>query len=142
MFSNILVAVDGSEASQKAVDWVKQSYSELTHTKFTFIYVYQPYMPVAGPGIYPAAMIYQPVEIKDEDTPSYQAWNEFSDKERVFFKNMEGNPSDVICKEAVSGKYDLIVMGSEGHGLVSSVLLGSVSAKVLHHAQCSVLIVR
>lgn len=142
MFNKILVAVDGSEASNKAVEWARKTYIELPEAQFTFLHVYQPYIPVVGAdGYIPIA--YDPVNLQiPEDTPSFQAWSQFPAKERVDYANLLGNAADVICKEAQAGGYDLIVMGAEGHGLVSSVLLGSVSGKVLHLAKCSVLIVR
>jgi len=39
-------------------------------------------------------------------------------------------------------KVDLIVMGSRGLGRFQRLLLGSVSEGVLHHAHCSILVVR
>ena len=45
-------------------------------------------------------------------------------------------------KEAKEGDYDLIVMGSRGQGAFSKALLGSVSKKVLNHAEKNVLIVK
>jgi nucleotide-binding universal stress UspA family protein len=36
---------------------------------------------------------------------------------------------------------DLIVVGSRGHGVGRRLLLGSISTKVAHHADCSVMIV-
>ncbi|MGO0062750.1 universal stress protein [Brevibacillus fluminis] len=141
MFTNILVAVDGSETSQKAVEWAKKTHEALPEAKITFVHVFQPFVPViAG---YPAAVIPQPQDVlSPEETPSYQAWAQFEDKSRVAYRNILGGAAEEICNEAEAKACDLIVVGSVGHGLVSSVLLGSVSAKVLHHAKCSVLIVR
>jgi len=53
-----------------------------------------------------------------------------------------GHPVEEITKAAKSRDVDLIVMGSRGMGTLSSLLLGSVSDGVLHHAHCPVLIVR
>ncbi len=141
MFRHILIAVDGSDASQKAVDWAKRTYAELPQSQFTFVHVQLPLTPfTAG---YPGVIAYPPTELPTlEEDPAYIAWDAFDDKDRVRYERVGGNPSDEILKIAEEQNVDLIVLGSEGHGLVSSVLLGSVSAKVLHHAKRSVLIVR
>ncbi|PET52319.1 universal stress protein UspA [Bacillus sp. AFS029533] len=53
-----------------------------------------------------------------------------------------GDPAEMICKKAKEGDYDLIVMGSRGLSLFSELLLGSVSHKVVQHANCAVMIVK
>jgi nucleotide-binding universal stress UspA family protein len=51
---------------------------------------------------------------------------------------VEGPPWIKIVEEADNGDYDLIVVGSEGKG----VLLGSVAEKVVRDASCPVLVVK
>jgi nucleotide-binding universal stress UspA family protein len=53
-----------------------------------------------------------------------------------------GSPADEIVHIADAIGANLIVLGSRGHGEMRSVLLGSVSERVLHHAHCPVMIVR
>ena len=55
---------------------------------------------------------------------------------------IQGSPAQVIVDEAESWGADLIVMGSRGLGVWKRLLLGSVSNAVVHHAQCSVEVVR
>ena len=55
---------------------------------------------------------------------------------------IEGPPREVIVEEAERWGADLIIMGSRGLGAWSRLLLGSVSSAVIHHAKCSVEIVR
>jgi nucleotide-binding universal stress UspA family protein len=55
---------------------------------------------------------------------------------------VEGPPALAILRAAEEGHYDLIVLGSRGHGQLAGLLLGSVSAVVARHARCPVLIVR
>ena len=49
-----------------------------------------------------------------------------------------GDPADVITRFAHTQGVDLIMMPSHGYGPFRSLLLGSVTAKVLHDAQCPV----
>lgn len=53
-----------------------------------------------------------------------------------------GDPARMILEVAEEQGVDLIVMGTRGVSAVERWLVGSVSSKVLHHAHCSVLIVR
>lgn len=55
---------------------------------------------------------------------------------------IEGAPGQAIVEEAERWGADLIVMGSRGLGTWNRLLLGSVSSNVVHHAKCSVEIVR
>lgn len=54
----------------------------------------------------------------------------------------DGSPADEIVHAARDLHVELIVLGSRGWGTVRSVLLGSVSERVLHLAHCPVLVVR
>lgn len=55
---------------------------------------------------------------------------------------LQGSPKQVIVEEAETWNADLIVMGSRGLGAWNRLLLGSVSDSVVHHAKCSVEVVR
>jgi nucleotide-binding universal stress UspA family protein len=55
---------------------------------------------------------------------------------------IQGPPRQVIVDEAENWGADLIVMGSRGLGAWNRLVLGSVSSAVVHHAKCSVEIVR
>jgi nucleotide-binding universal stress UspA family protein len=53
-----------------------------------------------------------------------------------------GNPAEKIMKMASQQQADLIVMGAKGLTDIDRFLLGSVSTRVVQHADCSVLVVR
>jgi nucleotide-binding universal stress UspA family protein len=61
---------------------------------------------------------------------------------KVTSEIIQGPPRQVIVDEAEEWGADLIVMGSRGLGAWNRLLLGSVSSAVIHHAKCSVEIVR
>jgi nucleotide-binding universal stress UspA family protein len=53
-----------------------------------------------------------------------------------------GDPAEEIMKVAAKQHADVIVMGNKGLGTIDRVLLGSVSMQVLQYAHCPVLVVR
>jgi len=52
------------------------------------------------------------------------------------------SPADSIVNYAAQNGVGLIVMGSRGKKGLEKFLLGSVAAKVVAHAPCSVLVIR
>ena len=52
------------------------------------------------------------------------------------FVAKQGPPADVIAALADKGKYDLLLLGSHGHGVLGNLVMGSVATKVV--AQCGV----
>jgi nucleotide-binding universal stress UspA family protein len=55
---------------------------------------------------------------------------------------LAGRPASVIVDRAEASRAELVVVGSRGLGPLKSMLLGSVSAEVVDHAPCPVLVVR
>ncbi|HEX6129806.1 MAG TPA: universal stress protein [Candidatus Limnocylindria bacterium] len=55
---------------------------------------------------------------------------------------IRGRPASAIVDEASALQPDLLVVGSRGHGPLASVVMGSVSAEVVDHAPCPVLVAR
>jgi nucleotide-binding universal stress UspA family protein len=53
-----------------------------------------------------------------------------------------GRPADVLLNEADDLRADLLVVGSRGLGVGASALVGSVSAALVDHASCPVLVAR
>lgn len=60
----------------------------------------------------------------------------------VSTETLFGSPERRIVETAEELKADLIIVGSHGYNRWERLLLGSVSDSVVHHAPCSVLIVR
>lgn len=62
--------------------------------------------------------------------------------EEVDSTTLEGEPAKAIVSEAAARECDMIVLGSRGLGALRGMLQGSVSQKVMHHASCTVVVVR
>lgn len=140
MFRNVLVAVDGSPLSDKAVEWAIRTCSECPETCFTFLFVHLPFTAYTVGTFVPPA--YELENVDPKETPAYAAWGRFPDKDRAQYVVKTGRHAEMICATAEEAGHDLIVVGSQGHGLAASVLFGSVSSKVIHHAKCPVLVIR
>jgi nucleotide-binding universal stress UspA family protein len=54
----------------------------------------------------------------------------------------EGDPADVLASEAEQRQADAIFIGARGLGFIESLLLGSVSSRVVRQAYCTVEVVR
>ncbi len=68
----------------------------------------------------------------------------FLSRHHVELKTMikVGPAGEMIAKVAQSGKFDLIVMGTHGHGALGKLVMGSVSTQVLAKCDVPVLLVR
>lgn len=137
----ILVTIDGSDNSERALIEAKKL-GELTDGEITILTITDP-ITMLGHS-YP--------EISEEDSHLLKAAGEYHLEEavkimddfngKVNTKLKSGSPADEILKEAENGNYHLIVMGRRGIGVFSRRILGSVSNKVLNHAQTNVFIVK
>ena len=58
------------------------------------------------------------------------------------FVGKSGVAGDVIAATARAGKFDLLIMGSHGHGAIARLVLGSVASRVLASCETPLLILR
>lgn len=129
--SSLLVCVDGSENSIKALNYALK-FAEKMDSRITLLNVQERRLYESSPKI--AREFGEKILSK--------ALSAIEKKKIKVDKKLEfGTPSDSIVEIAEKGNYDLIVLGSRGLGTVKRFLLGSVSDDVSHKAKCSVLIV-
>jgi nucleotide-binding universal stress UspA family protein len=138
----ILLAVDGSSYTKKMLAYLAthEEFFASSH-QYTLFTVQQPF----------------PARVKSavgtEVTRTYHA----EEAERVLapaFKFLArhglnpasswklGHPGEAISKFAEAGKFDMLVMGSHGHGTLGNLVMGSVATQVLAHCTVPVLLVR
>ena len=138
-FTNVLVAVDGSEGGEKALDCAL-SMCQALGARMTAL---------AVEGKLPAyaASLGEVDEVKREK-------DEFFDgvlaavADEAAARGVEattdlvpGHAAEVITHYARAHGHDLIVLGHRGHFL-GDYLLGSTADRVAHHAHCPVMVVR
>ena len=141
MFKHLLVATDGSShaatAGGHAVDIARTQDARLT-----LVSVWQTYTSWAG--LAPSAPLDEELLAQARaraDKAVEAAAAQVPQTVTLEKRLLDGVPADAILRELERDDYDLVVMGSRGRGGIGSLLLGSVSMNVLHHARVPVLIV-
>jgi nucleotide-binding universal stress UspA family protein len=137
----ILLAVDGSAYTQKMLAYLT-SHQEMLGTghEYTIITV-QPLLPPAR-----AALGKEVVEqyYDEESAKILQPVLEFLKGRGVEAQSIAkvGPIADTIIHAAQDGKFDLIAMGTHGHGALGRLVMGSVSSQVLAGCTIPVLLIR
>ena len=138
MIKNILVPVDGSEGSDKAVSKAL-TMAELYGAKLNFLYVANINQLAINAALSQAIL---EAVTKAGKTILDRAENMVpSGIEKESFSET-GSPAAVILEFEEKLNIDLIVMGSRGLGIVKGILLGSVSQYVIERAKCPVLVIK
>jgi nucleotide-binding universal stress UspA family protein len=146
----ILVATDGSEFSRKAIDKWCELVGKSGPVAVRVVAVYEPQTPAAAEPFAISAEYYQRLDDMARERAKEVADAAVSDlREKCGNADLEitastelGRPAKVILDHANDWKPDLIVVGSHGRGFWGRLTLGSVSDAVVHHANCSVLVVK
>ena len=144
MFKKVLVPVDGSEASKKAVEIARRMMEEGTTKEITILHVLQPsegilYNGMNMPIDYP--QFYEELNSAAQQILT-KAAESIGAQEAVTSLLEYGPPAEIICKLAEQGNYDLIIIGNRGLNKFQRVLMGSVSSKVTTLAHCPVLVIK
>lgn len=138
MFHKILVAVDGSPMSARAIDTavdVAQRYN----AKLCLLHAFPHVSDLLGtPGYERLLEARSLIGQSLLEAARTQIGDQRDDVETQL---LEGPPAQAILRVAEEEKYDLIILGSRGHGQFAGMFLGSVSNTVAQRAHCSVLIV-
>jgi nucleotide-binding universal stress UspA family protein len=148
--SKILVPLDGSEHSDRALDYALDL-AEKYLAEIVLLSVAQPLV-VTGPMFLNQPMMppeSAAIYVKDIETAHEKMLLEALKKAKenkpnltITKKLLNGRPADEIVEFAKIENFDLIVMGSRGIGGIKEFFLGSVSNRVADHAQCPVLLVK
>jgi len=139
---NILLAVDGSPYTKKMLAYLA-AHEEMLGTSHTYTALtVQPQLPPRAR----AALGKEVVDryYQEEGEKVLSTVSKFLGRHQVNAKTMVkvGPAGEMIAKVAQSGKFDLIVMGTHGHGSLGKLVMGSVSTQVLAKCEVPVLLVR
>ena len=141
MFTNILVPVDGSDNSYRALD-AALLLSEKLSSNVTVLHVMEQ-LPITHIGS--EKLLSELLEAyKKENQDILSKCSEIATQKGLTIKTflLQGNPASVILDHSKKEKFDLLIMGSRGMGKFKELILGSVSGKIVHHSPCAVLLIR
>ena len=139
MFERIVVAIDGSEEAAKAMVIacdLAQKYSSELHL------VHSPQLETTAIAVGSGAVVIEPTEEQIAEA-GHKVMDDAIEQAKslgcAHVKRVIGNgdPATEILNALKAADADLVVMGRRGLGRVSSLLLGSVSQKVSHDAECT-----
>jgi nucleotide-binding universal stress UspA family protein len=142
LYSKILVPIDGSENSVRALKHALLLSSKLK-SKLTILYVLEvpPFVYVQSQKLVDSVMASLEKQAKDILDMAEKQAKEFDvEYETLLLKG--DNPSSVIIDYIKKKDFGIIVIGSRGHGKFKTTLLGSVSNNVLHHSKNPVFIIK
>jgi nucleotide-binding universal stress UspA family protein len=140
MYGKILVPVDGSEHSERAVAHAV-SLAEKFDAEVVILNVAQP-IPLAPETTFFADELRDKMMAAGRKLVTAYKQKFQTAKVNIKTDNAGGMPADVICEKAENENFDLVVIGSRGLSAGKRIILGSVSGRVSRNCPCPVLIVR
>ena len=138
----ILVPVDGSPFTKRMLAYLAAHDEWLggAHA-YTLLHV--------APAVPPRAAAVLDKEVlaahySEESEKVFKPLRTFFAKQKIpaEFVAKVGPAADAIALLAAKGKFDLLMMGSHGHGALGNLVMGSVTAKVMARCETPLLIVR
>jgi nucleotide-binding universal stress UspA family protein len=145
----ILLAVDGSDCSNRAVQLVS-TFQLPPESSIRVVAVYRPYTDALSLSWASMGGDASTNGETEEETETRLLREAVALAEadlqrpgvRVEGFLLRGRPATAIVEEAKAAGSDLVVVGSRGHGRIATMLLGSTASEVVDHAPCPVLVSR
>ncbi|MCY0849546.1 universal stress protein [Sulfuracidifex metallicus] len=142
MFKSIIVAYDGSEHANKALD-IGIDLAKKYGSKLDIIEVIDTAM-LTGMGLAPV-----PAEVVDQIYGKAKREVEMAKNKaiqagisNVGGETLEGDPASSILEYAGKNGVDLIITGSRGLSTLKRIVLGSVSSRIVQESKIPVLVVK
>ncbi len=135
---NIVLAFDGSEYSNRALQYAK-TFAERFEATLWLVHIFTHTSDLLGYEDY--EKLYSKRKARGQ-TLLNEALQELSNTRLDVREKLEEGPeAESILNIAKKCQADLILMGTRGHGTLKGLLVGSVSRKVIHHSSCPVMVV-
>ncbi len=139
IFKKILVPLDGSECSLRALEKAIEIAKKFDG-KITLFNVYN----VSSFKVSPSQVFNYVIEIRKSGESILEEAEKIVKAEGIQVEKVvqEGHIVEVIVNKAREENFDLIVLGAQGISKIKEMLLGSVSHGVTSHSPCPVLVVK
>ena len=145
MIKKILVAIDGSNHANHALDFALDIATKYSARVLLLTVVPPVFLPIPSLNVMKSqAVADASTELENSFRTALSQTEERAKRLTnltVFTRLEHGNPDEVIVETAKLGDFDIIVIGSRGLGR-RDFALGSVSSRVAENATCPVLIVK
>jgi nucleotide-binding universal stress UspA family protein len=141
MFSNLLVALDGSEASQRALIRAVDE-AKLWNAKLHAIYIVETGLFSSLPYDNTVEIMYRVLEKEGEAILERAKKFGAENGVTVITHMKQGHAGSEVISLAEREKSDLIVVGSHGKSNTDRLLIGSVSTFVVTHSKATTMVVR
>ena len=138
----ILVPVDGSPFTKRMLAYLAAHDEGLGDAhRYTLLHV-APAVPPRAAAVLDRAVLQ--AHYDEESEKVFKPIRSFFGKQKIAadFVAKVGPAADIIAALATKGQFDLLMMGSHGHGLLGKLVLGSVTTRVMAQCETPVLIVR
>jgi nucleotide-binding universal stress UspA family protein len=146
MYQNILVAVDGSTSSQRALNEAIKM-AKLGHGKVTALYVLDQSTAFTYAGEYDPRAFFDALRVDarrvlDEAQKRSTELGVACDAEMVETESIGEDVATCLQRVTQRRRADLFVMGTHGRRGIRRLVLGSVAERFLRFSTCPVLLVR
>jgi nucleotide-binding universal stress UspA family protein len=138
----ILVAVDGSRFTKRMLAYLA-AHDELFGNRHQYtVLTVVPALPSRAAAVLDRAVVKSHYE--DEAERIFKPIRAFLARQGIepAYLSRVGAAGELIARQAAAGRFDLLMMGSHGHGSLSGLVMGSVAAKVLASCRTPLLLVR
>ena len=138
----ILVPVDGSPFTKRMLAYLAAHDEWLGGAhQYTLLHV-APAVPPRAAAVLDKAVLQ--AHYTEESDKVFKPLRTFFAKQKIAadFVAKVGPAADTIASMAEKAKFDLVMMGSHGHGVLGSLVMGSVVTRVLAGCRTPLLIVR
>lgn len=141
-FTNILVAYDGGQPSQRALDKGIELVQHYPQAKLTVLSVYSLAAVAVADSVVAVPAAVQEAQFVEAQEQLKEAEARIASLPFARAELLQGSPGETIVDYANRHQCDMIIVGSRGLGAFREFVMGSVSHYVLQHTLLPLLVVK